>query len=190
MGYDILLGEILDLQGEDDDDDLLGDEYGALLGRRAITRRKVSRGGSQARRVARALVPRVPGQPAPGAREYPLPFPATAFTATSGTALIVQALPQKPFKGLRLIVDFTRTGATATGLLTINRLDVGTDNQLVAAGNLPAGAFAPTSFQTTVNMSPATPGISISIGLVISAAPAMTDRVDVAVTIIGLVVAA
>lgn len=186
MGYDILLGEMID-----DDDDDLGDDYADLLGavRRRGTRRRISRRGrSRARAVKKALVPNVPGQPAPGAREYPLPFPALQFNATSGTSLQMQANPQKPFKGLRLVIDLARTGTTSTGLVTLNRIDVGTDNQLVAPGNLPAGAFAPGSFQTTVNMAPATPGISITLNFVISAAPAMTDTVDVAATIIGLVI--
>lgn len=134
---------------------------------------------------AAALVPQVPGVPASGMRLQPLGLGATAFTATSGTLLSLSASPQRPFRGQRLIVDITRTGASATGLVTITRLDVGTDNQLVGSGAISASAFAATAFDANVNLAPATPGVQITVQLAISAAPTATDRVDIGATIFG-----
>lgn len=154
-----------------------------------------ARRGARARRApaargvpARQLIPQVPGVPMPGVRLQPLGLGATAFTSTSGTLLQLQASPQRPFQGQRLILDITRTGATATGLVTVSRLDVGTDNQLVGSGAISANAFAPTAFDANVRFAPATPGVNITVQLNISAAPTMTDRVDIGGTIFGTTV--
>jgi hypothetical protein len=137
---------------------------------------------------ARQLIPQVPGVPMPGVRLQPLGLGATAFTAASGTLLQLQASPQRPFQGQRLILDITRTGGTATGLVTVSRLDVGTDNQLVGSGAISAGAFAATAFDANIRFAPATPGVNITCQLNISAAPAAADRVDVGGTLFGTTV--
>lgn len=157
--------------------------------RRAPARGRYGMQSAAARKVpARQLIPQVPGVPLPGVRLQPLGLGATAFTATSGTLLQLQASPQRPFQGQRLILDITRTGATATGLVTVTRLDVGTDNQLVGSGAISANAFAPTAFDANVRFAPATPGVLITVQMNISAAPTMTDRVDVGGTIFGTTV--
>lgn len=162
----------------------LADMVGAR--RRPMGRRGLPRG---ARSVpARTLIPSVPGVPATGVRLQPLGLGATAFTATSGTILQLQASPQRPFKGQRMILDITRTGASATGLVTVTRLDVGTDNQLVGSGAISASAFSPTAFDANISLAPATPGVNITVQLAISAAPTMTDRVDIGGTIFGTTV--
>jgi hypothetical protein len=168
-------------------DDLsdIGDDIGSLeMG--AFRRRR--RGGGRKRYPARMLVPQTPGVPMPGMRLQPLGLGATAFTNVSGTLLALTARPQRPFKGLRLVLDITRTGATSTGLVTVTRLDIGTQNQLVSSGALSAGAFAATAFDVNLQLDPATPGIDITVQLSISAAPTTTDRVDISGTIFGTAV--
>lgn len=174
-------------------DDLadLDDIVGLEIGRRRQRRQKQRRGGGAARWQSvpgRRLIPRVPGVPMPGARLQPLGFGASAFTAASGTVLSLTASPQRPFKGQRLVVDITRTGASATGLVTITRLDVGTANQLVSSGSLGAAAFAATAFDVNLELDPATPGILIVVQFAISAAPAAADRVDFSATMFGTAV--
>lgn len=166
------------------DDDVgtleLADYVGAVRRRRAakqMTRRP-------ANNMAR-LVPRIPGVPSINDRLQPLGLGATAFTATSGTLLSLTASPQRPFLGQRLILDVTRTGTTSTGLVTISRLDVGTDNQLVGSGAISANAFGPTAVDANISLAPATPGVTITVQMNISAAPTTTDRVDVGGTIFG-----
>lgn len=169
------------------DDDVgsleLADYVGAMR-RRSAPRR--ASGRNVPRRTQ--LVPSIPGVPAPTMRLQPLGLGATAFTATSGTLLQLQASPQRPFMGQRLILDLTRTGASATGLVTVSRLDVGTDNQLVGAGAISASAFSATAFDANVRFAPATPGVLITVQMNITAAPTMTDRVDVGGTIFGTTV--
>lgn len=151
-------------------------------------RRQKARGMTRQRTPARLLIPAVPGVPAPGARLQPLGLGSTAFTAASGTVLALTARPQRPFKGQRLVVDITRTGATATGLVTITRLDIGTMNQLVSSGSLSASAFAATAFDVNLQLDPATPGIDIVVQFAISVAPGGADRVDISGTIFGTTV--
>jgi hypothetical protein len=176
-----------------DDLDLGSLEIGARRARRGRQMARRGGGGRQmARRgvsvPARRLIPRVPGVPMPGARLQPLGFGSSAFTAASGTVLALQATPQRPFKGQRLVVDITRTGASATGLVTITRLDVGTANQLVSSGALGAAAFAATAFDVNLQLDPATPGILIVVQFAISVAPGAADRVDFSATMFGTAV--
>jgi len=173
-------------------DDLsdVGDDLGTLdisdVGLRSpfrnpFSRRKKRRKGYNARK----LIPRYPGVPNPGIRLQPLGLGSSAFTAASGTVIALVARPQRPFKGQRLLIDITRTGASATGLVTITRLDVGTGNQLVSSGSLTAGGFAATAFDVNLQLDPAVPGIDITVQFAISVAPAGPDRVDFAGMILG-----
>lgn len=141
--------------------------------------------GSERGYPVRRLVPQIPGAPAVGIRLQPLGFNTVAFTATSGTALVASTRPQRPFKGKRLVVDIARTGATATGLVTITALSVGTNNQFVSTSPIGAGSFAATSFDTNLELAACTTAIDITVNYAISAAPAMTDRVDIATTMFG-----
>lgn len=186
--------DLADMSDLDDLDDLdLGSlEIGARKARKRRQRARArgamvpSGGGRRGGMVpGRRLIPRVPGVPMPGARLQPLGFGASAFLAASGLILTLQAQPQRPFKGQRLVVDITRTGATATGLVTVTRLDIGTTNQLVSSGALAAAAFAATAFDVNLQLDPATPGIIITVQFAISVAPGAADRVDFSATMFG-----
>lgn len=131
------------------------------------------------------ILPGIPGSPAIGVKLQPLGFSTVAFTATSGTALAATTRPQKPFKGRRLVVDIARTGTTATGLITITSITVGVNNQLVSTGAVGAGAFAATAFDCNVELSACSSALDIAVNYAISAAPTMTDRVDIATTLFG-----
>jgi hypothetical protein len=166
-------------------DDALGTlEMGDYLG--AAPRRGPFRAPPRRPSVPRAqLVPQVPGVPDAGLRLQPLGLGATAFTATSGTILPLSAQPQKPFQAQRLIVDVTRTGASATGLVTVTRIDIGADNMLAGSNPLPISMFSATSVDCNIRFAPATPGITVAVQLAISAAPTMTDRVDLSGAMLG-----
>lgn len=134
---------------------------------------------------SRRILPTIPGAPALGAKLQPLGFTTVAFTASSGTALAATTRPQKPFKGRRLVVDIARTGTTATGLITVTSITVGVNNQLVSTGAVGAGAFAATAFDCNVSLSACSSALDIAVNYAISAAPTMTDRVDIATTLFG-----
>lgn len=135
--------------------------------------------------AARRLIPMVPGAPAVGIRLQPLGFPVRTFGAATGTALTATTRPQRPFKGKRLIVDIARTGASATGLVTITQLSVGSVNQWVSSDPVGAGSFAPGAFDANVELAACTAALDISVFYSVSTAPAMTDVIDIGTTLFG-----
>lgn len=171
------LGAVDDYLGDDDD----------ILGAAPRSRRRISPGRSPlAVRAARQLAQPMAGVPKPGPRIEPVGFPVVSFTNTSGTAITVTTRPQKPFKGSRLVLDIARTGPTATGLITVAQLLVGSRNVLVNANPIGAGAFAPNAFGVELLMDEAVPGIDLTLELQTSVAPGVGDRIDVSATIMGL----
>lgn len=126
-----------------------------------------------------------PGVPKRGWHLQPMGLTPVAFLAASGLLLNMTARPQRPFKGQRLVLDVTRTGATATALITVNRIDVGADNQLISSGPLPAAGYQATAIDTNVVFDVAYPGIDITVQLAATVAPAGADRIDVGGMISG-----
>ncbi|MGE3392212.1 MAG: hypothetical protein AB7O21_19560 [Gammaproteobacteria bacterium] len=135
-----------------------------------------------------AVQPQLPGVPDRGGRVQPLGFENGAFTAAGPAVVTIRARPQRPLRGGRLVADFTRTGATATGLLTLVQLVVATDGQLLSGDPISFAALSPNAFGVGVNLSPAAVGNEIFATVAISALPAMTDRVDFNLTLFGLTV--
>lgn len=118
-------------------------------------------------------------------RLQPLGMGSSAFTAATPTILTLQQFPQRPFDGKRIVIDVTRT-ATATGLLTLTRLDIGSDNQLVSSGALSVGAFQAQAFDVNLELARAWPGIQITMQFNVSVLPAGADRIDFSATIFGV----
>jgi hypothetical protein len=132
--------------------------------------------------------PQIAGVPDRGGRVQPLGFENGAFTAAGPAVVTIRARPQRPLRGGRLVADFTRTGATATGLLTLVQLVVATDGQLLSGDPISFAALSPNAFGVGVNLSPAAVGNEIFATVAISALPTMTDRVDFNLTLFGLTV--
>lgn len=131
------------------------------------------------------IIPQIPGAPAIGVKLQPLGFNIVTFGAATGTTLPATTRPQKPFKGRRLVVDIARTGATATGLVTVQSVTIGVNNQFVSTGAVGAGAFAATAFDCNVEFSACSTALDITVNYAISAAPTMTDTVVVGTTLFG-----
>ena len=139
------------------------------------------RGGIPSQRI----IPTIPGAPAIGVKLQPLGFSTVTFTATSGTSLVASTRPQKPFKGRRLVVDIARTGATATGLITITAINIGVNNQLVSSGAIGAGAFAATAFDCNVELSACSTALDITVNYSTTLAPTAPDNIAIATTLFG-----
>lgn len=172
------------------DDELIDDlaDVGALpRARYSRGARMQQRGGYGPQRgyPVRRLMPQIPGAPAVGIRLQPLGFNTVAFTSTSGTTLQAATRPQRPFKGKRLVSDIARTGASATGLVTITGLFIGTNNQFVSTQPIGAGAFSALGVDVNMELAACSTALDIAVNYAISAAPAMTDRVDIATTMFG-----
>lgn len=131
------------------------------------------------------IVPTIPGAPAIGVKLQPLGFTIVTFGAATGTALPATTRPQKPFKGRRLVVDIARTGATSTGLVSVQSVTIGVNNQFVSTGAVGAAAFAATAFDCNVEFSACSTALDINVNYSISAAPTMTDTVVVGTTLFG-----
>jgi len=193
--------------GDELGDDVLddeGNELGAFglpsfLRRRRLPARR--RGGSSVRRNAlirrraaisankRAYInkiqPAIPGVPKAGARNFPLGFGSFTFVNAGVTSALLVANPQRPFKGARLVIDVRRSTGAQAELVTVTSLNIGQNNQLVSSAALPAEAFRPDGFDTVLSLDPATPGIDISLGIAISAAPGVGETVAISAMIIG-----
>jgi hypothetical protein len=168
-------------------DDYLGDDD--MLG--APSRRSRPFGRAAARPVAqaaaRALSTAAPGVPTAGPRLEPLGFPVFGFVNAGPTTITQLTNPQKPFKGSRLTMDIARTGASATGLVTVTALKVGARDVLVNSNPIGAGTFAPGAFGVELMMDTATPGVNIAATIALGAPVlAAAATVDVSCTVIGM----
>jgi len=152
--------------------------------RRQITNRIMALQAKKANYINK-IAPAIPGVIQPGARNFPLGFGSFTFVNAGPTQTNLTALPQKPFKGARLMVQVNRSAAAVAELVTITNLDVGTGNQLVSSDALPAEGFAATAFDTGLSLDPATPGIQIVLGIAISATPAVGQTISVSAMLIG-----
>lgn len=132
-----------------------------------------------------AMVPAVHGAPRVGLRKVPLPIGATSFTATSGTSLTLTTRTQRPYRPTRMIIVVNRTGATATGLITVSEIKVGQDPQPAAAGSMPAEGFGPQVWDADVDFTPITPGIDASVTFGNSVVPTAPDKIDVSAMFVG-----
>jgi len=178
----------IELLGAMFDDDLAGyeDELGAIRVPSRYSRARRGRRASLKRaKYVNAIAPKIPGVPAPGARNFPLGFGSFTFVNAGVTVATLTANPQRPFKGARLVVDVKRSAGAVAELVTITALNIGQNNQLVSAAALPAEAFLPGSFQTMLSLDPATPGIDITLQMAISAAPGVGETVAVSAMLIG-----
>ena len=183
----MLLGLDDDDDYDDDDDD--DDDIDLLGARRVMSLRRGKRRSGARRAVRRALKQPFPGTPASGPKQYPLGFPIVSFTDVTSTSLQAQTNPQRPFKGYRLVTSIARTGAGATGLVSISTLFVGQDSQLVSSNPIGADVFQPGAFSVELALTDAGPGILITITYTISVLPGNGEQVDVGTTLIGMTLA-
>lgn len=166
------------------DDDLSGSDIGAYgsIGDVGWPWKRKRRG----KRVAlRRLQSATPGAPAHGWAQEPLGLTSASFTSTSGVALTVTARPQKAFKARRLFFDLTRTGATATGLVSVTNMLFGVTPCTVGSQPLPITMFGSTAVDSIISFPPISGGLDITVFLAITTAPTTTDRVDVQGAFLG-----
>ena len=189
------------------DDSILGEISNEELGRRQRAARTGARTTSQQRAAALAartagraggamamplanLVAPIAGVPSRGLRKSWLPF-AAALTFISTAPANPQNLtiqPQKPFRATRQLYTLARTGATATGLLQLNGLDIGANRQQAGIGVAPLDGFGPTAFDVDVDLDPASTSINVVAQVQTSLVPTAPDNIVVAGMLIGYMV--
>jgi len=181
-------------------DDILGDFLGAARGqRRGRGRGRMRpRGGMRRIRFGSPLAQApqwrdaqaAPGVQVPTEQLLPLGFlpdgGSFSFVNAGPRTIVFRALPQKPFRGERLIIDVSKSTGAAGNSVNVNTLAVGTDLQIVSAAPVPAFAFSPTAFGVRLALTAAQPGIQISISVeLIGPALAPGDTVTVVPTVLG-----
>jgi hypothetical protein len=171
-----LLGALMD-----DEDPILGLRVPRGRGIGPRRRRRVAR-----KALAKALVPRTPGVPAPGGREQPLGFEPIQFTDASALILEMVCEPDRPFKGRRLIIDAVRSAAGIGGLLTVRRFDIGGKNQLASREPVTITAFQPDATLSILLLDPITPGVPGVLEIEASVQPTTSATVDVGAALYGL----
>lgn len=160
-----------------DDDDLLG----AVLGDDDM-------GASSTKRAKmRALLASdvAPGVPRLGPRYQPMGLGVATFTNVSGTTINLTAAPQRPYRVRKMVIAVTRTGATATGAITFNNLKVGSNDQQVSGGAVPAELFADAVQGNFIRFDTASPGVNISLDISTTIAPGAGDSITVTVGFVG-----
>ncbi|MFZ4751096.1 MAG: hypothetical protein ACOYMM_11410 [Phycisphaerales bacterium] len=180
-------------------EDLLGDFLGAARRRgrqrRGGIRRRMSRGPV---RLGRPLssppgwreAQAAPGVMVPTEQLLPLGFQPDggSFSFISGgpTTIIFRALPQKPFRGERLVIDIARSAGAAANSVNVDQISVGTDLQIVSAAPFPAATFAPTAFGVRLSLTAAQPGIQIVVSTtLIGPALPLGETVTVVPVVLG-----
>jgi len=181
----------MDVDGEDLDGYVMGDVDGDVLGR-AIVR---------ARGPAVHLRPKPnwrKGNAAPGihlpreGREL-LPLAPSVVNgefnlANAGTVITFTGRPQRPFQGQRLIAFVTRVadaGVVPAGFVLSRGIFVGTQPQQLALGEFNVEIYGPTSFDTMFSMTPAQPGIDITMDVRLSINPTGVQKVQVSLALMG-----
>lgn len=125
----------------------------------------------------------------PGATTDPLlmsPLALEAVTLNSTTpAANLEANPQRPFKGERLIVVVTRSSGAANVPVNIVGFNIGANSQFVGSGEIPAETFAPDAEGVRLSMSDAAPGVNITLRVQAGTSIPAGESIAVAATIIG-----
>ena len=188
--------------------DFLGAVYRAMRqgGRRAPARRGppprrpgagLMRPGAAAAARLGAALHQPPGwrqpQAAPGVMQpyeglVRLPFTPSAPNGVFGpgsTAWAFTGLPQKPWRGERMIAIVTRSAGAAAVLPLLELSSVGIDPQQAGVGFSPLEAYAPNSFGVRECWAPSQPGISITIRGVFSVAVPAGESVTISLDVRG-----
>jgi hypothetical protein len=132
------------------------------------------------------LFPTLPGANQPGTRRIPIGLPAFVFNATSGTTIKQTVRAQRNIALEKIVVTYSRTGTTATGLVTMRNVYIGADGQFPTLDGVPVDLYGPTVDNNEVQFAPLVVGQDLTVELGISAAPTGTDNVVVAVALQGL----
>ena len=171
----------------DEDGDVMGDIMGVGARRRRRGRRRRSGGVVRVRKPQWRKRQLAPGVQAPdeGMLSLPLTAPNNNTFDLTNQNLIFSGVLQKPFRGERFLVDVVRTGASAVGRL-LAQIFVGTDLQQVDIQRLDLEQLGTSqAFGVRQTLSPAQPGVRISVDVSLSSALAGADTIFVSAQIVG-----
>lgn len=111
-------------------------------------------------------------------------FSTFQFVNGGPTSAILTATPQRRGKPNRLTAISARSAVTASGLLIINDLKVGTLSQLVSNDPIPWDMFAADAVGTGLEIAEVGPGIEVAILVSLTAAPPVGETIDISAALI------
>ncbi len=121
-----------------------------------------------------------------------LPFAPSVPNGVYGAGSTVWSftgLPQKPWRGERLVAIVTRSVGAAAVVPLLQFSNVGIDPQQAGNGLSPLEAYAPGAFGVRECWAPSQPGISITISGVFSIAVPAGEFVTIALDVRGRIIA-
>lgn len=124
-------------------------------------------------------------------RKMPLPL-GTQTGKSAGDAWSLTINLQRPFQPDTIVLEATYAttvapftlGTDAAAAVLVNRIDVGTDNQLAANGSMPLSAFKQNSFLSRLKMKAAGAGYQITVSGIIQSW--MTATIDITGVMYGI----
>jgi hypothetical protein len=155
-------------------------------GRRVARPRRVAIRTPQVRTALRRppIIQAVPGLSQEALKYIPFGLGFVSFPVAATTATLTQQ-PQIPLKVRKLTVAVSRSGAAAAALVLISAFNIGTINQFAGAGNVDTAMFIANAEGATMDLSPAGPGINITLNLLSTVAPAVLGELIVSATFLA-----
>lgn len=197
---DFDVDEVAEIVGQMSEEELAG-VIGELVGARRGLQRRARRHGfvptqnssnrkanalrsalsaAQARQSVSSAVPQTMGRQivSTNQRQQICPFVEQASIA-AGSAFTLTATVQKAIQLMNIITQqvIAASGVDASGYVSFTDVKVGTSSQLAASGTIPSSLFANTSFQTNLELTPASTGQQVQ--LVGSVAAAATGPITI-----------
>jgi hypothetical protein len=128
-----------------------------------------------------------PGVSAPSALLQPLPLRGETnngvFTSDV-TSILFQGIPQRPFRGERLVIAARQTASSAVQL-RIQTLTVGTNVQSVQVADMPVEAFSAQAYDVRMKLQPAQPGVLIQCVIYAVGKFGADEEIPCAVVLLG-----
>jgi len=128
-----------------------------------------------------------PGVSAPSALLQPLPLRGEqnngVFTSNV-TSILFQGIPQRPFRGERLVIAARQTASSAIQL-RVQTLTVGTNVQSVQVADMPIEAFAAQAYDVRMKLQPAQPGVLVQCQIYAVGTFQQNEEIPCAVVLLG-----
>jgi hypothetical protein len=117
---------------------------------------------------------------------YVLGFSTVTLDSSKSIGTIT-ALPQRAFRGERLVVDVRRTVNVQNVPVAITGMRVGEASQFVGSGAVPAETFTASAFGVRLGLTPAAPGIVIAVDFSAGAPIPSGEEIRITAALIGRV---